>query len=123
MAATLVRETQASPAGPLEPAEARELPPPPVIPGSKALQILRFSQRQIEFVFRARRLYGDVWAWNGVLEGTNAITSHPDHVRSLFTNPKLAPSLTGESALRPVVGPDSVLTALGERHMRQRKLL
>ena len=34
-----------------------------------------------------------------------------------------APSLTGESPLRPIVGPNSTLTALGERHMRQRKLL
>ena len=52
------------------------------------------------------------------------ITSHPDHVRSLFTaKPEQAPSLTGESPLRPIVGPNSVLTAVGPRHMRQRKLL
>ena len=38
-------------------------------------------------------------------------------------DPALAPSITGESPLRPIVGPDSVLTAVGERHMRQRKLL
>ena len=52
------------------------------------------------------------------------VTSHPDHVRSLFTaKPEQAPSLTGESPLRPIVGPSSVLTAIGPRHMRQRKLL
>ena len=45
-------------------------------------------------------------------------------MRSLFTaSPEQAPSLTGESPLRPIVGPDSVLTAVGPRHMRQRKLL
>ena len=56
--------------------------------------------------------------------GPMAVTSHPDHVRSLFTaRPEQAPSLTGESPLRPIVGPNSVLTALGDRHMRQRKLL
>jgi cytochrome P450 len=45
-------------------------------------------------------------------------------VRSLSTaKPEQAPSLTGESPLRPVVGPNSVLTAIGPRHMRQRKLL
>ena len=32
-------------------------------------------------------------------------------------------SLTGESPLRPFLGPNSVLTTWGERHMRQRKLL
>jgi len=52
------------------------------------------------------------------------VTSHPDHVRSLFTaKPEQAPSLTGESPVLPVVGPNSVLTAVGPRHMRQRKLL
>ena len=52
------------------------------------------------------------------------VTSHPDHVRSLFmAKPEEAPSLTGESPLRPIVGPNSVLTAIGPRHMRQRKLL
>jgi cytochrome P450 len=45
-------------------------------------------------------------------------------VRSLFTaKPGLAPSITGESPLRPILGPDSVLTSIGARHMRQRKLL
>ena len=45
-------------------------------------------------------------------------------MRSLFTaKPEEAPSLAGESPLRPIIGPDSVLTSLGERHMRQRKLL
>jgi cytochrome P450 len=38
-------------------------------------------------------------------------------------DPELVPSLTGESPLRPVVGPYSVLTLLGAEHMRQRKLL
>ena len=35
------------------------------------------------------------------------VTSHPDHVKSLFTaKPEQAPSLTGESPLRPIVGPE-----------------
>ncbi len=58
------------------------------------------------------------------MPGGPVVTSHPDHVRSLFTaKPEQAPSLTGESPLRPIVGTDSVLTSLGARHMRQRKLL
>jgi cytochrome P450 len=60
----------------------------------------------------------------GTVAGGPVVTSHPDHVRSLFTaKPEQAPSLTGESPLRPIVGPNSVLTAVGPRHMRQRKLL
>ncbi len=99
------------------------LPPSFALP--RALQTLRFSIRQIEFVFRARRELGDVFLLRGVIDDDiEAITCHPDHVRSLFTaKPEDAPSLTGESPLRPIVGPNSVLTAVGPRHMRQRKLL
>jgi cytochrome P450 len=120
----LVAEAPPSPAGPLEPEDARELPTPPTIPLPRAVQVLRFSQRQIEFVFRARRELGEVFRMRGVVRNGPVITSHPDHVRSLFTaKPEQAPSLTGESPLRPIVGPNSVLTAVGPRHMRQRKLL
>jgi cytochrome P450 family 135 len=121
----LIGEAPPSPAGPIEPAEAAALPTPPTIPLPSALQTLRFNQRQIEFVFRARRELGEVFTMRGTIPGDGpVITSHPDHVRSLFTaKPEQAPSLTGESPLRPIVGPSSVLTAIGPRHMRQRKLL
>ncbi|MCZ4494180.1 MAG: cytochrome [Conexibacter sp.] len=118
----LVGEAPPSPAGPLSEQEARGLPAPPEIPLSARLQLLRFNQRQIQFVFRARRELGEVFRMRG--DGSPVITSHPDHVQSLFTaKPEQAPSLTGESPLRPIVGPNSVLTAVGARHMRQRRLL
>jgi len=123
-AAELVGEAPPSPAGPIEASEAAALPAPPPIRLPRLLQTLRFNQRQIEFVFRARRRLGEVFEMNGVVSGGPVVTSHPDHVRSLFTaKPEQAPSLTGESPLLPVVGPNSVLTAVGPRHMRQRKLL
>jgi cytochrome P450 len=113
-----------SPAGPISEDELAAFDSPPLIPLPRALQVLRFNQRQIEFVFKARRHYGDVFRMRGMVPGNPAITSHPDHIKSLFTaKPELAPSLTGESPLRPIVGSQSTLTALGERHMRQRKLL
>jgi cytochrome P450 len=118
---SLVGEATASEAGPLDGPPSRPLPPAIRLP--KLLQLLRFNQRQIEFVFRARREHGEVFRMEGTDEAV-VITSHPEHVRSLFTaKPELAPSLTAESPLRPIVGPNSVLTALGARHMRQRKLL
>jgi cytochrome P450 len=87
-------------------------------------QLLRFNQRQIEFVFGARRRLGPVFALYTPEPQPLVVTSLPDDVRSLFTaKPDEAPSMAAESPLRPIVGPDSVLTALGERHMRQRKLL
>jgi len=119
----LVGEASPSPAGPA-PDEAPVFLPP-ALPWPRALQTLRFSVRQIEFVFRARRELGEVFRLHGIIDGVvHVVTSHPDHVRSLFTaKPEDAPSLTGESPLRPIVGPNSVLTATGPRHMRQRKLL
>jgi cytochrome P450 len=113
-----------SPAGPIEAEELAGLPSPPEIPLSMPLQVLRFSQRQIEFMFWSRRQYGEVFRFRGMIPGRPTVTSHPDHAKSLFTAPpELVPSLTAESPLRPIVGPASVLTANGPRHMRQRKLL
>jgi cytochrome P450 len=120
----LVGTASPSPAGPIEPELAAELPKPPVIPLPRAAQMLRFTQRQIEYVFGARRRIGETFRMRTALPGGPVVTSHPDHVRSLFTaKPELAPSLTGESPLRPILGTGSVLTSLGDRHMRQRKLL
>ncbi len=120
----LVGEAPASPAGPADADDVASLPEPPAIPLPRSLQVLRFNQRQIEYVFWARRKFGEVFRLRGVIPGRPVVTSHPDHVRSLFTaKPEQAPSLTGESPLRPIVGPNSVLTAIGPRHLRQRKLL
>src|SRR4051812_5981528 len=120
----LMGEAPPSPAGPIDAAEAATLVAPPMIDLPRAVQVLRFNQRQIDFVFGARRRLGEVFRMQGTIPGGPVITSHPDHVQSLFTaKPGLAPSLTGESPLRPIVGPNSVLTAIGPRHLRQRKLL
>jgi cytochrome P450 len=111
-----------SPAGPAEAEDAIRLPP--AIALARRAQILRFSQRQIEFVFRARREYGEVFLMQAGIVGGTVVSGHPDHARSLFTaRPEHVPSLTAESPLRPIVGSGSVLTANGPRHLRQRKLL
>jgi cytochrome P450 len=120
----LVGAAPPSPAGPIDAAEMAALAVPPDVQLPKLSQTLRFSMRQIEFVFKGRRELGEVFRMRGVIPGGPVITSHPDHVRSLFmAKPEQAPSLTGESPLRPILGPNSVLTAVGPRHMRQRKLL
>jgi cytochrome P450 len=120
----LIGAAPPSPAGPIDDAEAASLPLPPLVDLPKAIQVLRFNQRQIDFVFGARRRLGEVFRMRGIVAGNPVITSHPDHVQSLFkAKPDQAPSLTAESPLRPIVGPNSVLTANGPRHLRQRKLL
>jgi cytochrome P450 family 135 len=121
--ATAVSEVEGS-AGPIEEAEAEALPRPPLVRMNPLVQLLRFNQRQIQFVFGARRRLGDVFALRTPEPHPLVITGLADDVRSLFTaRPEEAPSLAAESPLRPIVGPNSVLTSLGERHMRQRKLL
>ena len=120
---SLVGEADPSPAGPLDSREAGRAAPPPV-PLPKLAQVLRISTRQTEFMFRWQRELGEVFRVRGFIAGGPVITAHPDHVRSLFTaKPELVPSLTAESPLLPIVGPSSVLTANGARHLRQRKLL
>ncbi|MCK9250102.1 MAG: cytochrome P450 [Solirubrobacteraceae bacterium] len=116
------RPVPPSPAGPAEDGAAIHLPPR--IRGNRASHLLRFSLRQHDLVTRARREHGDVFRVHAPIPGEPSITAHPEHVRSLFTaKPELAPSVTAESPLRPIVGPNSVLTANGPRHLRQRRLL
>jgi cytochrome P450 len=98
---------------------------PPALSIPSALQTLMFGLTPMEFNLRATREQGDVWQINlPSRREPFVMTSHPDHVKSLFTaDPADAPSLTGETPLRPILGPNSVLILLGERHMRERKLL
>jgi cytochrome P450 len=52
------------------------------------------------------------------------MVSAPEAVKTVFTAPgDVAPSATGNSPIRPVMGPSSVLVLTGAEHMRQRKLL
>ncbi|HLI59760.1 MAG TPA: cytochrome P450 [Solirubrobacteraceae bacterium] len=131
---TALRPAAESPAGPghayppspAGPADGEPLTaPPPALPVSPARQGLHFAARPMSFAIGAHRRFGDVWTLRMPMrpEGMT-VSCHPDHLQSLLkATPSDAPSLTGESPLRPILGPDSVLTAVGERHMRQRKLL
>jgi cytochrome P450 len=112
-----------SPAGPV----GDELPirMPPGRPQRRLVQSIRFVADPLGSNLAARRDFGDVWQLHLLSRRDPfVVTCHPDHVRSLLkANPAEAPSLTGESPLRPILGPNSVLTSVGSRHMRQRKLL
>jgi cytochrome P450 len=112
-----------SPAGPVDASTPIRLPPAIGLPA--VVQGLRFARRPMSFALASQRRFGDVWELKAPTRSEPfAVTCHPDHVRSLLTaDPADAPSLTGESPLRPIVGPNSVLTSGGARHLRQRKLL
>lgn len=120
----LIGEYPASTAGPIDEAQLKELKSVPEFDLPRPLQVLHFGQRQAEFMLRGRREFGEVFRFAGIVPGRPVVTGHPDHVKSIFTaKVDLVPTLTSESPLRPIVGKDSVLTAQGARHMRQRKLL
>jgi cytochrome P450 family 135 len=52
------------------------------------------------------------------------VVSGPEAVKDVFTAPPdVAPSAAGNSPVRPVMGPSSVIVLTGPEHMRQRKLL
>ena len=119
----LIGQAPASPAGPVS-HEDCVLAAPPLVPLSKYRQLLQINQRQIQYMFRWNRRLGEVFQFHGLVDDSVVVTSHPDHVRSIFTaNPELVPSLTAESPLKPIVGANSILTSNGPRHLRQRKLL
>jgi cytochrome P450 len=98
---------------------------PPALGPARLLQTIKFGIRPLSFMLAPSRRLGDVWQLNLLSrDEPMVVTCHPDHVQSLFkARPEDAPSLTGESPLRPILGPNSVLTLVGERHMRERKLL
>ncbi|WP_158628636.1 cytochrome P450 [Saccharopolyspora rhizosphaerae] len=114
------RELVPSPAGPTD----EPGPPPPLDGPGRWRQTVRLARDQGRVLFEGFRRHGDIYGITTVLEKRPlAITTHPDHVKSLFTaGPALAPSTAGQSQLRPIVG-DSVLTVTGEPHRRKRKLL
>ena len=120
----LIGAAEPSEAGPIEPSDLAGMPAPPAIPWPRLVQVLWFGQLQWHFVHHYRDKLGDVFRANAYVRGRTAITCHPDHIRSLFkAPPDLVPTLAAESPLRPVLGPRSVLTSNGPRHLRQRKLL
>src|SRR6476659_5917803 len=127
VASRLIGEAPPSPSGPA-PDDGAPFNLPPAIGLPRQLQALRFSIRQVPALFKARRELGETFAIRFPMrhdydDDRTYIVSHPDHVKSLFTHPELALSSAGESPLRPIVGPNSVLTTVGPAHMRQRKLL
>jgi cytochrome P450 len=112
-----------SPAGPVDGEPLTATPPGPA--QTPLRQGLHFAARPMNWLIGAHRRYGDVWTMRiPIHSGGFVVTCHPDHVASLMkAKPADAPSLTGESPLRPLLGSSSVLTSIGDRHLRQRKLL
>ncbi len=118
----LTSEFRPSPAGPITDGQLTGGPVPHVGAG-RTLQTIRLGMDIGGTFFKGQREAGEVFSLNTRFDPRPVvIVSHPDHIKSLVTQPDLAPSVTGESPIRPIVGL-SVLTATGAQHRRQRKLL
>ena len=86
---------------------------------------LQFALRQGDVLFADAAEHGDVLSYSfpGGPE-LLAVLCNPAHIKSIMTaDPAIAPSATKQSPLRPILGPNSVLTSTGPRHRRQRTLL
>ncbi len=119
----LSEERQPSPAGPLTDENPPKLHSVPHIGAGRTLQTIRIGTDIGGTFFKGHREAGQVFSMNTRFDPNPVVVvSHPDHIKSLFANPDLAPSVTGQSPVRPIVGL-SVLTTVGTHHRRQRKLL
>ncbi|HUR34652.1 MAG TPA: cytochrome P450 [Vicinamibacterales bacterium] len=118
----LSADFEPSPAGPVSDEDAPGQPVPHVGAG-RTLQTIRLGRDIGGTFFKAQREAGEVFSLNTRFDPRPVVVvSHPDHIKSLVSQPDLAPSVTGESPIRPIVGL-SVLTANGAQHRRRRKLL
>jgi cytochrome P450 len=119
----LKSEFHPSPAGPITDGDTTGGRPVPHIGAGRTRQTIRLGMDIGGTFFKGQREAGEVFSMNTRFDPRPVvIVSHPDHIKSLVTQPDLAPSVTGESPIRPIVGL-SVLTANGAHHRRQRKLL
>ena len=98
------------------------LPPGPRTPAT--YNTARFVRRPLETLSGWRDRYGDAFTIKFLVFGTGVYVSDPEEIRRMFTGDQSG-LLAGEanSFLTPVLGPNSVLTLDGPKHMRQRKLL
>jgi cytochrome P450 len=104
-------------------AAATGLPPGPRAPAFA--QTLAWALAPTWVMERCARSLGEAFTLTFSPSGMKLVLiSDPQDVKTLFTAPpEIAPSGTGNSPIRPVMGERSVLVLTGPEHLRQRKLL
>jgi len=104
-------------------AAATGLPPGPRAPSFA--QTLAWALAPTWVMDRCARRLGESFTITFWPSGMKLVlVSAPEDVKTIFTAPAdVAPSATGNSPVRPVMGERSVLVLTGPEHMRQRKLL
>src|SRR4051794_27171305 len=98
------------------------LPAGPRLP--PVLQTLRWLVRPIAFLEACRREFGDAFSVRFLgFETPMVMLSDPEAIRALYSAPEhtLPPGRT--LALRPIMGPRSVLLLEGREHLARRRLM
>ncbi|HEX3433959.1 MAG TPA: cytochrome P450 [Solirubrobacteraceae bacterium] len=116
--------SEATPAAPARSVGARHgLPPGPRAPS--LLQTLAWSVAPTWVMDNCAKRLGESFTLTFWPSGMKLVmVSGPEAVKTVFTAPPdVAPSAAGNSPIRPVMGPSSVIVLTGAEHMRQRKLL
>ncbi len=112
----------------LAPVDVSQDAQPGLPPGPRAhplLQTLAWAIAPTWVMDNCARRFGESFTLTFWPSGMKlAMVSGPEAVKTVFTaSPDVAPSAAGNSPLRPVMGPSSVIVLTGPEHMRQRKLL
>ena len=99
------------------------LPPGPRIP--EALQTLEWMARPTAFLRRCAERYGELFSIHvSTIGATTVLAWEPDVVRRIFTEwADVARGGEAITALKPFVGPRSVIVLDGPDHLRQRRLI
>jgi cytochrome P450 len=98
------------------------LPPGPPLPA--AAQTLAYLARPLDFLEECHRRYGDCFTLETLLFGVEVAVVQPDAIKQVFTgDPEVMRAGEANVALKPIVGPRSVLLLDGAPHLRERRLL
>jgi cytochrome P450 len=98
------------------------LPPGPAEP--PVLQTLRWLLRPISFLESCRRRFGDAFSVRFLgFRSPMVMVSHPDAIRALYGEREHSLPPGRAVALRPIVGPRSLLLLEGREHLARRRLM
>jgi cytochrome P450 len=97
---------------------------PPEIPLPRVMQTARFLVRPIPFFERWRRDLGDTFAARLIGPGDVVFVSDPESLKLLFSADRVNTIAPGRNiALRPLLGPRSLLLQEDAEHLKRRKLM
>jgi cytochrome P450 family 135 len=97
------------------------LPPGPRLP--RALQAIGWSRRQLPFLERCHRRYGNSFTLRILHWGDWVILADPEDVKTVFTAGAKVGVDSANPLLGPVLGPRSVMLSEEPLHMTKRKLM